>query len=223
MLKEQIKTCFDNAANSYDSVADVQKSSAKVLANLIDSDEISSVIDIGSGTGNASLELYKKFPSAEYTFCDISENMLKVASEKFPKNITTICCDAENYVFNRHYDLAISNLSMQWFSDLEKFIRRFKTHCNLFAFSTLLDTSFKNYKKLFQLPPTFEYPTADEILRIVPKQYVIKNYTVEFENFFGVARYFKKLGACLKSHDNRTQLIFKNSSIVLEYDNLNFG
>ena len=218
MLKEQIKTCFDNAANTYDSVAEIQRKSAKVLMDFLDDRKISSIIDIGCGTVNVSLELYKKYPDAEYTFCDISENMLRIAAEKFPKASKQICCDAENYEFDRSYDLAISNLSMQWFSEAEKFIERIKTHCKLFAFSTLLNTSFESYKKLFKFPPTFKYPTLDEILKITPQQYAIKRYAIELDNFFGVARYFKKLGACLKSHNNPSKLASKNSPIILEYD-----
>lgn len=218
MLKEQIKTCFNSAASTYDSVAEVQRKSAKVLIDFLYDRRISSIIDIGCGTGNVSLELYKKYPNAEYTFCDISENMLKIAAEKFPKATKQICCDAENYEFDRSYDLAISNLSMQWFSNPKKFIERIKTYCKWFAFSTLLNTSFESYKKLFELPPTFKYPTLDEILKITPQKYAIKRYAIEFDNFFGVARYFKKLGAYLKSHNKPVQLASKNSPIILEYE-----
>ncbi len=218
MLKEQIKNCFDHAANTYDSVASIQKLSATRLVKLVNKDSFVSILDIGCGTGNTSLELYPKYPDAEYTFCDIAKNMLEIAAKKFPKPVKQICCDAEHYEFEQYYDLAISNLSMQWFTDIKAFIQKIRKRSRLFAFSTLLNTSFASYQKLFETPPTFKYPTTEEMLSITLQQYAIQRYTIEFENFFGVAKYFRKLGAHVKSHSNPPKLINKNTPIKLDYD-----
>ena len=213
MNKELIKNCFDDSAETYDSVADIQRLSSKKLVEMIDNQNIFSVIDIGCGTGNTSLELYQKYPNADYSFCDISSNMLEITKKKFPKKCETMCADAENFMFPEKYDLAISNLSMQWFDDQIAFIKKMKNHCKTFAFSTLLNTSFERYANLFETPPKFNYPSIAELNFI--KNYQVQRYSLEFENFFAVARYFKKLGAHAKI---KTRLKKNCEKIFLDYD-----
>ena len=60
MDKDSVKKCFDKSADTYDSVAEVQKMSAADLVDLINLDCVTSILDIGCGTGNVSLELLKK-------------------------------------------------------------------------------------------------------------------------------------------------------------------
>ncbi len=219
MKKDLIKESFSSSAKTYDSVAKVQNLSSRELIKLIDLENVSTVIDIGCGTGNTSLELYKKFPTADYTLCDISQEMLLVASQKFPKKVQTICCDAELFLFEKNYDLAISNLSLQWFEDLPQFVNKIKNHCNEFAFSTLLDASFDNYRNCFENPPTFDYPSAESLLDKIGsvKKYRIVRYTLKFENFFAVAKYFKKLGAYLRSN-TKPKKIKNENPITLDYN-----
>lgn len=218
MNKKLIQSCFDKSANTYDSVADVQKASSLDLVKLINFKEVSSVIDIGCGTGNTSLALYEKYPDAEYTLCDISEKMLAVAVEKFPCKVNTSCCDAENYEFPRRYDLAISNLSMQWFCSPCDFIRRTGKIFKSFAFSILTNSSFKKYREYFEIPPVFDYPSVEQLTQITGKRYTLKKYNVEFENFFELTRYFIRLGAYAK-FSNATRLRPNNENkIILDYE-----
>ena len=216
MDKELVRNCFDKSAITYDSVAEVQKQSSRDLVNMINIKNLSSVIDIGCGTGNTSLELYRKYPNADYTLCDISRKMLDIAVSKFPFAVNTICCDAENYEFPK-YDLAISNLSIQWFASPNKFIQKARNHFKTFAFSVLVDTAFKKYKSNFDFFPKFEYPSIKELEREVGKNYRINDYNLEFENFFDLTKYFIKLGAYARSN---LKPVFKNycgKKITLDY------
>ncbi len=219
--KSLVKNSFSAAAETYDSVAKIQVLSSHELVKLIDFTDVLTVIDIGCGTGNTSLELYKKFPKANYTLCDISPKMLNVASQKFPKKSEVLCCDAELFLFEKNYDLAISNLCIQWFEDLPKFVKKIKNHCENFAFSTLLNTSFERYKVCFDHAPTFDYPSEEILLNEIGtvKKYKTVRYTLKFENFFAVARYFKKLGACLKSNEEKHPILITDKNpIILDYD-----
>lgn len=219
MNRNELTEAFSKASYTYNDVAEVQKSAAYDLVSLIDVDhKASSILDIGCGTGYAGLALYDRYPDAEYTLCDISQSMLQVASKTFPKEVKAICCDAEYYDFN-HYDIIISNLSIQWFSDTCEFIRRIKENCDLFAFTTLLDTSFECYKRLFDIPPTFNYPSLEKLQNLVDYDYYQKRrYTVKLDNFLAVIRYFRRLGACLTSSENATSIPLDFGPIVLEYD-----
>ncbi len=217
-MHNALAEAFNNAAQTYNEVSWVQKSAAFELVSLINMDNVHSVLDIGCGTGYASLALHDRYPEAEYTLCDISENMLHVASDTFPKKINTICCNAEYYNFS-YYDIAISNLSIQWFSNQCEFIKRIKNQCSLFAFSTLLNTSFKCYRELFDVSPTHQYPSIDDLLELGNfKNYKTKTYIVKFSNFFSVIRYFKKLGAYTKSSGEASSLPLDFGPIVLTYD-----
>lgn len=220
-LKNLIKNNFENSANTYDNVAQIQQQSSQILIDMI-SENIKSVLDIGCGTGHTSLKMFEKYPNAEYTLCDLSQNMLDVAKKKFSTNITTICCDAENYKFKKHYDIGISNLCVQWFYSLENFLDNILNYCDNFAFSTLQKSSFATYKTYFDVSPTFAYPTNDELSEICKKFHTTKtasqHFELQFENKLAVSRYFKQLGANLKSTNNAKWKGNITPPITVDYD-----
>lgn len=216
--KKLVRNCFEKSASTYDSVADVQKSSSQDLVDLIKLEKVSSIIDIGCGTGNTSLALYQRYPSAKYTFCDISEKMLQLAKEKFPCDVDIICCDAENYIFPRNYDLAISNLSLQWFDSPCAFIQKVKKIFKSFAFSTLVNSSFEKYRSCFDVPPKFEYPSIEQLAKITGENYVIKRYCIEFCNSYELTKYFIKLGAYARGKEQPKIKSKYEGKIILDYE-----
>lgn len=223
MDKNQIEKCFSKAASDYDSVADIQRQSSQMLISLLDDLNPTSVIDIGCGTGNTSLILQEKHPKAEYTLCDISQSMLDYAQKKFPKDVTLIHADAESYDFTKNYDLGVSNLSMQWFLGIEKFLEKIMRVCRVFAFSTLTKLSFQSYREHFESPPTFDYPTVDEILTWCNESGLVKackthQYIKTCNNFLAVAKYFRKLGAFSRSTEQPVLKKTFSTPISLEYE-----
>ena len=206
--KDKVASAFDRAAMTYDSVADIQQLSADHLIKMVGScaKSINSILDIGCGTGSVAAKLHKNYPQASFDLCDISQNMLDVAQTKISSKTNLICADAEFYNFSNHYDLCISNLCVQWFESIEEFLKKISKSCSMFAFSTLIDSSFSQYKNCFEIPPTFRYQTAKELLSICKSMncvtlYDIKTFNKEFENMFAVRRYFSKLGANVKSQE----------------------
>lgn len=224
-----IQRSFDRAAEMYDSVAQVQNQSstdlAELLAKYIDNDTITSLIDIGSGTGNTTLEMYKHFSIKRCTLCDISMNMLKIAHQKLP-GAALLHCNAEQYTFGEHYQIGISNFCMQWFKSIDKFINKITQYCDIFVFSTLIDSSFRDYRKLFPYIPVSQYPSTDDIREICNSSSMLlasrqKSYAVQFKNAISAARYLKKLGANVSTHhhaDDFKTLRNHNESITLNYD-----
>lgn len=81
-----------------------------------------SILDIGAGTGLLSSFILDKFPDANVTLIDISENMLEVAKERFKDkpNVTFIIDDYTKYKFDEKFDVVISSLSIHHLTEDEK-------------------------------------------------------------------------------------------------------
>jgi len=80
------------------------------------------ILDIGSGTGLFSSIVLQKYPKAEFTLIDLSDKMLKVASERFKGNLNFryIVADYTKHNFNEKYDIIISALSIHHLSAVDK-------------------------------------------------------------------------------------------------------
>jgi malonyl-CoA O-methyltransferase len=221
-MKEKIRSSFDKAAKTYDSVAQIHVLSSAYLISMLESLDIrpQTILDIGCGTGNTSIELRKLYPYAEYTLCDVSKNMIDRAILKIP-NAKRIVCDAEKYNFS-DYDLAASNLAMQWFESIDEFLSNIMKKCRYFAFSTLLDKNFSDYRELFD-ERLSDYPSLQELKNIAEKHGKLlkcntKRYDLSFETPFGAARYLRTLGAAPRStSENITQKLSK-CDVNLNYE-----
>ncbi|MDR1334285.1 MAG: methyltransferase domain-containing protein [Holosporaceae bacterium] len=229
MKKNQIKTAFSRAAETYDLAAEVQTLSSTHLCEMIEVPfSPQKILDIGCGTGITSVEMMKKYPQAHYTLCDISEKMIDEAKRKIKKDAQFIVCDAEKYDFPEKYDLGISNLALQWFESPHDFIEKILGHCRFFAFSTLIEGSFCDWRKNLEDCGTFSgaYPSSEDIIRAcrrcgVLKRHEIKKYDLQFESMFESAKYFKKLGATANfTNKNGTLSALRrhNQNITLNYE-----
>lgn len=216
-MKLQIKNNFDRAADSYDDYALIQKLSSKYLAaigmNL--GCDFKTILDIGCGTGNTSVEFLTLYKNAVITLCDISEKMMTTALQKIP-SAKYIICDAENYNFQSSYDLGISNLSLQWFEDLEFFLSRIMNSCKYLAFSILTRGSFKEYRELFGFHQDTYYGVY-KLEKIIAKYGDIivsdyKTYDMYVENAIEAARYFRYIGADYTESQNA-----RNVAVLLSY------
>ena len=80
------------------------------------------ILDIGAGTGLLTKFLFEKYPEAEFTLIDMSEEMLKVAKNRFrsAKNFKYIVADYTTHDFNGSFDLAVSSLSIHHLEDNDK-------------------------------------------------------------------------------------------------------
>ena len=85
-----------------------------VLVSVIpfDEDRRFSVLDLGCGTGAVSKAIADRYPLAEITGVDLSENMLEMARVKLDGRIECIQADFNQFAFPRQYDLIVSSLAM---------------------------------------------------------------------------------------------------------------
>ncbi len=72
------------------------------------------ILDIGAGTGLLSALVLQKYPNAQMTLLDISENMLEIARRRFAgrKNISYLVGDYSQGIPGGPYDLVCSALSI---------------------------------------------------------------------------------------------------------------
>ncbi|MDR1208647.1 MAG: methyltransferase domain-containing protein [Holosporales bacterium] len=235
-------------ADSYEAHATIQHQCAIDLVDtcVLPTQQISSVLDVGCGTGFVSRALMARYGDAEYTLCDVSSEMVRFCKGRYP-NAQVLLCDAETYDFNKrlsnssaqtlesvvwdnsseHYDLVISNLAIQWFHDFEAFILKMLRHTNCIVFSTLLKGSFSKFNCLLEgVFPASAYATREEISLVLKKHSVItsfveKDYLQSFANPYMAALYFKNIGAHVQG-SSRNAFVFKNNKkpVVLEYKTL---
>ena len=150
--KAAIEKNFSRFARHYDKYSAVQKRCARKLLGKIPSNNFYRILDIGCGTGNYTYLLRGKFPEAQIKAVDISDEMIAIAKNKLKdKNIEFTVADAESLDLRKKFDLISSNVSVQWFADLEKALkhyRRFLADSGCLLFSTFGPETFWELNKV---------------------------------------------------------------------------
>lgn len=125
--KSRIKKDFSRYAAYYDKYSFVQDQAALVLGRDIQLENPAKILEIGSGTGNYTKVLLKRFPKAKIFAVDISPDMIKIARSKPGlKKVKFILGDGEKLRFSSKFDLITSNAALQWFEDLDKTFLKYK-------------------------------------------------------------------------------------------------
>ncbi len=79
------------------------------------------VLDIGCGDGRVTAEIARAVPRGQVTGIDSSPEMIRYASENFPKarypNLSFREMDARALSFTGEFDLVFSNAALHWISD----------------------------------------------------------------------------------------------------------
>ena len=120
MDKAAIRKNFSRYAHLYDKYADVQKKAGRRLLKCIGGNKFAKILELGSGTGNYTQLLRKRFNHAEIMAVDISRRMIECARKKLEdRNIQFIHADAQNLNLRGRFDLITSNGCFQWFEELE--------------------------------------------------------------------------------------------------------
>lgn len=122
MNKQDVIRFFDRLAPQWD--ADMVRNET-VIAKILDGAGIRSgihVLDVACGTG-VMIPDYLSRGVASVTAVDISPEMVKIASAKFPQeNVTVLCGDVEQTCFDRKFDCIIVYNAVPHFPEPEKLI-----------------------------------------------------------------------------------------------------
>lgn len=205
-LQCKIQNYFNKASASYDLVANVQKQAAKFLVERLLRLQINApktILDLGTGTGYIPEFLLNKFPNSSYCLNDIADKMLDLCKLKFMNhnNFTFSNCDMEDLDIP-HQNLIISNCAMQWTKDLFKTLKKFHNKADIFAFSTLLDGTYKEWQEITLNAICPRYPQKNQLVSYchsIRKNHIFyhwtKNFNIKFENILTFMKYIQKLGA----------------------------
>ncbi|MCW8886259.1 MAG: malonyl-ACP O-methyltransferase BioC [Motiliproteus sp.] len=150
--KRSIAASFSRAAQSYDSLAAIQRQVGHQLMSQASRHLQGRVMDLGSGTGYFSSELIDQSQIDEVLSVDLAEGMLAYArQQRSHANIRWICADAEALpLADNSLDGVFSNFSIQWCEDLPRLfdeIRRVLKPRGMLAFSTLGPDTLKELRQ----------------------------------------------------------------------------
>ncbi|MCR2807023.1 class I SAM-dependent methyltransferase [Paenibacillus soyae] len=118
-MSDQVKAQFDQAAERYDEQRrGLIPCFDDFYGTAVDWTEVVSeeprILDLGAGTGLLTAMMLDKFPHAEFTLIDFSDEMLAQAKTRFAgrNNLTYIAEDYSAYPFKDSYDAVVSSLSI---------------------------------------------------------------------------------------------------------------
>jgi tRNA (cmo5U34)-methyltransferase len=127
MASDDILTHFNFVSKTYDAGRDktipnfeqFYQSGIEMLEFAGDAPKI---LDIGAGSGLFSAFILEKFPKAELTLIDFSEEMLALAKQRFfgVDKVRYILADYSTYAYSETYDIVISALSIHHLSADDK-------------------------------------------------------------------------------------------------------
>ena len=118
---ESMKSFFNlKAEECYDEVHAAFMGTKRMITEKL-SGEPKKILDLGGGTGLELIYLFERFPDAQVTVVDISENMLKILSKRpFASKITTVCGNFFEVELGKEYDAVISTSALHHFMKDDK-------------------------------------------------------------------------------------------------------
>lgn len=125
MLYDKIRSeCYDSSSNLvyYGLLAERMLSIIKTYATNVDN-----ILDICCGTGQLTGKLRQKYQKSNIIGLDISQDMIDIASKKYP-DILFVNQDANSILLDQRFDLITSNFGVQWLN--ASFADKFVDLCN---------------------------------------------------------------------------------------------
>jgi malonyl-CoA O-methyltransferase len=128
--KHAARRAFSRAASTYDETAVLQREIAGRMLERLDYIRLkpSVILDAGSGTGEATGALMKRYPKAKVIALDFALPMLKRARQRgrMLRRPVTLCADLEQLPLAANsVDMVFSSAAIQWCTDLEATFREF--------------------------------------------------------------------------------------------------
>jgi malonyl-CoA O-methyltransferase len=140
----RVRRSFGRSARAYDAAAVLQKRVRDELLERLDVVRLEpqAVLDLGAGTGHASLALKRRYRSSQVIALDLAEGMLREAGgrQTLLRRFRRVCGEAAALPLrDASVDLVFSNLMLQWCQDPDAVfgeIRRVLKPGGLLTFTT---------------------------------------------------------------------------------------
>jgi malonyl-CoA O-methyltransferase len=153
-----VRRSFDRASGTYDAAAVVQ---AEIRSRLLERLDVvrldpAAVLDLGAGTGHASRELKRRYPSAQVLALDSSLPMLRESGrqQRWLRRFVPVCADAHRLPLrSQSLDLVLSNLLVEWCHDPDAVfaeVARVLRPRGLFTFTTVGPDTLKEVRDLWR-------------------------------------------------------------------------
>jgi len=124
----RVRRSFARAARGYDEAAVLQARVRDELLQRLDVVRLepAMVLDLGAGTGHASLALKRRFRTSQVVALDLAEGMLREAGRRqtLLRRFRRVCAHAAALPLrDASVDLVFSNLMLQWCTDPDAVLR----------------------------------------------------------------------------------------------------
>jgi len=172
--KDSVLRRFDAAADTYDQVAGTQRRIAEGLARRVLALPAAAhpeVLEIGCGTGALTACLGPRLPDCHWLATDIAPRMVAACARRTGTWATPAVMDGEApALWGPRFDLIVSSLAVQWFTDLPAGLRRLHGLLKpggVLAVTTLGAGTFAEWRGLCEAvgmtPGTPDYPSAQAL------------------------------------------------------------
>ncbi len=182
---------FNRSAHLYDRFSQLQVMVGRELIELIpDSFQPRSILDLGSGTGGLSQELFQRFVPAEFVGIDASPSMITIArSRGFGRWLVGDLEDEFLWERLGQFDLVFSNSVLHWIGDKKALFSRIKEHLKpngVFAFSIFGPRTMQEVGEVLGVDiPAREFTSLSQIKEVL----VALGFDVKFESKLIVWQY----------------------------------
>jgi malonyl-CoA O-methyltransferase len=200
-----VQLAFDKAQPTYDATATIQHQVANQLVNYLPELKLSSIIDLGCGTGFVTDALLKKHPDCHVHLMDLSDQMIAGCREKYfdLESVTFAAANMDDYDYPST-DLIISNLAIQWSKDLRALLSKLTSKASTVAFTTLTQGTFHEWEDLLHqngiTSPLLPMMSVQELTQICKNldpdsQLYLQDYKITFPGISDFIQYLRDLGA----------------------------
>jgi malonyl-CoA O-methyltransferase len=210
----RVRESFSQAAVTYDAAAVLQ---AQVREELLRRLEVlrmepEVVVDLGAGTGQASIALKRKYPGGRVVAMDIAHGMLRQARKRqtLLRRFDRVAADAAALPLgNASVDMLFSSLMLQWCNDPDQVLRecrRVLRPGGVLHFTTLGPDTLTELRKSWQAADPGHahvnrfidmHDLGDALVRAGFAEPVldVERYTLTYDDARGLMRDLKEIGA----------------------------
>ena len=212
--KSRIQHAFQKALNSYDEHALIQqKMNIKLMTHLQDylpNGSLDSVLELGCGSGMLGSLLQKQISANYWLFNDLCD-VRSLLAEKLIPPFDFYCGDAENFPFQRRFDLIASASAVQWFHHSDNFISYCKTGLKpngLLAMTTFGEDNLKEIRQMTNVG--LSYPNLSQWKNWLANDFELlwcDDFTVilDFDTPLDVLKHLKYTGVTATNQKNWTR------------------